>query len=377
MSHRDLSILHHFASLHDPRLDRTKKHKLEDLLVIALCATLAGADGFVEIEAFGHSKRAWLQGFLELPNGIPSHDTFNRLFAALNPKAFQDCFAGWMNSICDRLGLKRLAIDGKTLRGSHRGGKGEDCLHLVSVWAVDNGLTLGQEAVEAGSNEITALPKLLRTLDLAGAIVTIDAIGCQKEVAQTIRREGGDYVLAVKENQETLYRDIAACFEEALRGDLRGVRHDLHFTQETGHGRKEERSYCVIYDPAGLSTRCEWQDLRAIVMVGRSRWVEDKYSHEVQYYISSGEYGAAELAKSIRGHWGIENNLHWILDVVFREDESQVKDRNAAENLAMLRRVAVSLLKQDESKGSLKGKRKRAGWNDEFLAHLLGLLSAD
>jgi predicted transposase YbfD/YdcC len=377
MSRPDLSILRHFAGLQDPRIDRTKKHKLSDILVIALCATLAGAGSFHEIERFGHAKRGWLQGFLQLPNGIPSHDTFNRAFALLDPKAFQRCFTAWMNAVCDRCELRRLQVDGKTLRGSHDRGKDVAPLHLVSVWAAENGLTLGQEAVEAHSNEIPAIPRLLQTLDLAGAIVTIDAMGCQKEIAEAVRREGGDYMLAVKENQPALYDGVRACFERALAGDFEGVRHDLHFTHEEGHGRKEERTYGVIYDPQGLSGEADWKDLKAIVAVGRRRWQGDKYSEEWHYYISSAERDAEEMAASIRGHWGIENGLHWVLDVVFREDQSRVRDRNAQENLALLRRVAVSLLKQDESKGSLKGKRKEAGWNNDFLAHLLSLLSDD
>jgi predicted transposase YbfD/YdcC len=374
----ELSIAHHFAALEDPRIDRTKKHSLQDILVIALCAVLGGADSFDDIEEFGRSKREWLGLFLELPNGIPSHDTFGRVFAALNPKAFQACFFSWMNAVCDRCGLKRLAIDGKTLKGSHaKGSKGQGCLHTVSVWASEVGLTLGQEAVEADSNEIPALPRLLATLDLAGAIVTIDAIGCQKEVAAAIRREGGDYVLAVKENQEALYRDVVACIDKAAASDFARLSYDLHQTSESGHGRREERTYLVLHDPAGLTTRQEWAGLKSVVLVQRRRWVGDEYSEESHYYISSGSLTAEEMARSIRGHWGIENGLHWVLDVVFHEDQSRVKDRNAAENLALLRRVAVSLLKQDKSKGSLKGKRKRAGWDEAFLLHLLGFLTED
>jgi predicted transposase YbfD/YdcC len=237
------------------------------------------------------------------------------------------------------------------------------------------GLTLGQEAAEAHSNEIPAIPKLLATLDLAGAIVTIDAMGRQKEVAKAVRQEGGDYLLAVKENQETSYRDVVACTDQAVASDLFEVRHDLHQTSERGHGRREERTHLVIHRPSGLTTESERADLKAVVLVRRRRWAGGQYSEESHYYTSSAELGAAQMAQSIRGHWGIENGLHWVLDVVFREDHGRVKDRNAAENLALLRRVAVSLLKQDKSKGSLKGKRKRAGWDEPFLLHLLGSLA--
>ena len=375
MSTPELSITRHFAELQDPRIDRTKKHSLQDILVIALCAVLGGADSWDDVEQFGRSKRDWFARFLALPNGIPSHDTFGRVFAALNPKEFQRCFFAWMNAVCERCGLKRLQVDGKALKGSAAKGKG--CLHLVSVWAAENGLTLGQEAVEAHSNEIPAIPKLLATPDLAGAIVTIDAMGCQKEIVKAIRQEKGDYVLAVKQNQETLYQDVVACIDEAVASDCVGVKHDLHLTSEEGHGRREERTYVVIHEPDGLTTKHEWEGLEAIVLVHRRRWVGQKYSEEPHYYISSAALSAEEMAGSIRGHWGIENGLHWVLDVVFREDHSRVKDRNAAENLAMLRRVAVSLLKQDKSKGSLKGKRKRAGWDEDFLLHLLSFLADD
>jgi predicted transposase YbfD/YdcC len=371
-----LSIAAHFADLQDPRLDRTKKHSLGDILVLALCAVLSGADSYDDIEEFGRAKRDFFARFLDLPNGIPSHDTFNRVFAALDPAAFQRCFFSWMNAICERCGLRRVQIDGKALRRSHDKSSAKACLHLVSVWAGENGLTLGQEAVADHSNEITAIPKLLATLDLAGAIVTIDAMGCQKEVARQIVDQGGRYVLAVKENQPTLYRDVARCFEEALEGDFVGLRYDQFAREEQGHGRREERTYTVIYDPPGLRTKEAWAGLKAILAVSRERRQGDKYSCEAHYYVSSAASRAKTFAESIRGHWAIENGLHWVLDVVFGEDHSRVRKGHGAENLAMLRRVAVSLLRQDQSKGSLKGKRKRAGWDQDFLLHLLGFLSA-
>jgi predicted transposase YbfD/YdcC len=376
----ELSLLRHFGQLADPRTTHTCKHLLSDVLVIGLCAVLGGADSWDDIALFGHSKKEWFARFLELPNGIPSHDTFNRVFAAVDPLAFQECFVSWMNVVCGRLGLKRLQVDGKSLRGS-RGRAGKlGCLHTVSLWAADTGLTLGQVAVDDKSNEITAIPKLLRLLDLEGALVTIDAMGCQKDIARQVRASNGHYVLAVKENQPALYADLQKCFLAAIEADFEGLRYEV-FEEEPrqGHGRQERRVYTAIYDPEGLGTADEWVDLKAIVMVYRERQAgtaEDGkgYSEETSYYIASSAEPVAELAGGIRSHWGIENKVHWVLDVVFREDQSRVRAGHATENLGWLRRVALALLKQDDSKGSLKGKRLKAGWDNDFLEMLLGLL---
>jgi predicted transposase YbfD/YdcC len=367
-----LGLLQHFAGLKDPRLERARHHELSAILVIAFCAVLGGADSFSAIERFGKAKRAWFARFLALPHGIPSHDTFRRVFALLDPVAFQECFVNWINAVCDRIGLKRYQIDGKALRGSRKGKLG--CLHTVSVWADEAGLSVGQVQVEDKSNEITAIPLLLQLLDLHGAIVSIDAIGCQKEIAKLIRQQGGDYLLAVKENQPTLYADVKACFERALATDLDGVSFDEVATEDDGHGRREERTYTVIYDPEGLRTAREWKDLKTIIMVRRERWEGQKYSHEVSYYISSSDKAAEILAAAVRGHWGIENGCHWILDVVFGEDGWRCREGNAPQNLAWLRRVALSVLKRDTSKDSIKGKRQRAGWDNDFLEDLLSLL---
>jgi predicted transposase YbfD/YdcC len=376
----ELSLLHHFSGLIDPRTTHTCLHLLSDVVVIALCAVLGGADSWEDIALFGRSKKDWFARILALPNGIPSHDTFNRVFAALDPASFQECFVSWMNAVCGRLGLKRLQIDGKALRGS-RGRKDKlGCLHTVSLWAAETGLTLGQVAVDDKSNEITAIPKLLELLDLEGALVTIDAIGCQKEIAERIRLSNGHYVLAVKENQPTLHRDIVACFNKAFETDFEGLRHEvLQEEAEKRHGRLEKRVYTVIYEPQGLSTAGEWKDLKAIIMVYRERQVSTAidgrgHSEEVSYYIASSEEPVKELAGGIRAHWGIENKVHWVLDVVFREDDSRVRAGHAAENLGWLRRVALALLKQDDSKGSIKGKRLKAGWDNDFLEKVLGLL---
>jgi predicted transposase YbfD/YdcC len=371
-----LDIAHHFASLADPRDGRFVTHSLGDLLTIALCATLAGAKGFEDIAAFGRTKEAWLRGLgLALPGGIPAHDTFRDVFRHLDPDAFQGCFSAWVNAVGAALGVEHIQIDGKAQRGS-RGADGT-CLYLVSAWAGASALTLAQVAVEDKSNEITAIPKLLRLLELHGALVSIDAMGCQKEIAQDIRDRGGDYLLQVKGNQPTLEADLIASFEAALAADFVGVAYDAWAWEGRGHGREEERACLVLYDLGGLSTRAEWADLQAIVRVARTRRVGDRETFEVAHYISSRRGSAEELGGAARGHWGIENGLHWVLDVVFREDDSRLKDRTAAANLGKLRRVAASLFRQDQSKGSVSGKQLRAAWDDDFRLHLLNLLSVE
>jgi predicted transposase YbfD/YdcC len=377
MSQVPLSLLDHFADIPDPRRDHCKLHLLTDILAIALCAVLAGADSWPQIEAFAQEKHAWLARFLKLPNGIPSHDTFRRVFAALRPKAFEDCFIAWMNAACDVTGLQRIHIDGKTLRGSRRhspAGPGA-ALHLVSAWAGANHLTLGQVAVAAHSNEITAIPKLLAVLDLKGCIVTIDALGCQKEIAHRIIRDGGDYVLAVKDNQPTLRQDIEAVFATALQTNCAGLKYDLYRTQEQGHGRQETRTYLALFDPPGLSTLDQWRGLRAVVRVTRERTVGGTTSVEHHYYISSARLKQQAWAEVIRGHWGIENNLHWVLDVVFREDANRTQDRNAACNLALVRKIALSLLKRTAGQDSMPTKRLRAALSETYLEKVLSFLA--
>jgi predicted transposase YbfD/YdcC len=367
-----LSLLTHFAALKDPRVKRTRRHELSDILVIAFCAVLGGADSWCAVETFGKAKLEWFNRFLKLPNGIPSHDTFSRVFAALDPIAFQNCFTAWINAVTIPLGLKRYQIDGKSLRGTN---EGLGCLHTVSVWADEIGISLGQVKVADKSNEITAIPQLLSMLDLHGAIVSIDAMGCQKEIAKGVRDQGGDYLFAVKENQPTLYADVVACIDKGLAEDFKGLKHGVLVTEEASHGRQETRTYTVIYDPPGLSTKADWDGLKAVMSVSRRRVVDGVESDEMVYYISSSTCGIKLLAESVRCHWGIENGCHWILDVVFGEDGCRSRAGHAAENLAWIRRMALSLLKQDKSKGSIKGKRQRAGWDNSFLEHLLSLLA--
>jgi predicted transposase YbfD/YdcC len=368
MPSQDVSIARYFADLPDPRVDRTKMHSLGDILVITLCAVVSGADSWEEVEAFGEAKADWLKRFLALPNGIPSHDTFYRVFARLDPKRFGRCVADWMAGVCEAAGLKHIAVDGKAARSAPRG-TFSGCLHLVSAWAAENRLILGQEAVADGSHEIAAIPELLKVLDLKGALVSLDAAGCQKDIAQQIRKGGGHYLLAVKGNQPALHDAVFGVFDQACETDFAGVKHDGHEQVEDGHGRHEERYVTVIYDPPGLPP--EWPDVAAVVLVGREREVKGKRTDTAHYYITSLKGTAAELGKLIRRHWAVENELHWCLDVAFREDANKTAAGHAGTNLGLVRRVAASLLKQDPAKGSIKGKRFKAALDEDFLVQVL------
>jgi predicted transposase YbfD/YdcC len=374
MSKPTVAFADYFADLPDPRVDRTKKHLLGDILVIAVCAVIAGADGFEEVETFGRAKEPWLRRFLALPNGIPSHDTFNRVFAALDRKAFAACFARWMAAVAGAVGLRAVAIDGKAVRAAPRG-TFSGCLHLVSAWAVENHVILGQEAVADGSNEIAAIPALLEVLDLKGALVTIDAAGCQVDIARQIRAQKGHYLLAAKGNQPALHDAVRAVFDRACATDFAGLRYATHGRAEDGHGRHEERYVTVVYDPDGLPP--EWPDVAAVVQVSRERSVGGKNASTTHWYVTSYPGTAAEVAGWVRGHWGIENGLHWVLDVVFREDASRVREGHAGANLALLRRVAVSLLKRAPGKRTTPTKRLKAGWDDDYLLQVLQGITAD
>jgi predicted transposase YbfD/YdcC len=376
MSASKLSVLEHFGRIPDPRREHRKLHLLPDILTIALCAVIAGAATWEQIERFGIAKHAWLSRLLTLPHGIPSHDTIRRVFCALRPGVFEDCFVAWMNAACEASGLQRIHIDGKTVRGSRRRSKEGLCpaLHLVSAWAGANHLTLGQLAVDGQSNEITAIPKLLELLDLQGCIVTLDALGCQKGIAQQIVEQGGDYVLAVKGNQPTLFADIGTLCQQGLDTDFAGLQHEWFRSEAKGHGRQETRTYLALYDPPGLRSAAEWEGLKAVVVVTRERQEGDKHSCEQHYYLSSAALHGRAWEDVIRGHWGIES-MHWVLDVVFREDHSRTRDANAAANLALLRKVALSLLKRVPGKESMPTKRLQAGWDDAYLEQIVGFLS--
>jgi predicted transposase YbfD/YdcC len=325
----------------------------------------------VEVELFGNAKGTWFRSFLALPNGIPSHDTFGRVFARLDPAAFQECFLRWIEALAETVGLKRIAIDGKTLRRSFDRACGKAALHLVSAWATEAHLSLGQVAVEDKSNEITAIPVLLELLDLAGAIVSIDAMGCQKEIARKIRERGGDYLLSVKDNQARLREDIHRCFDEALATPGAKRKYDLSISEHKGHGRLERRECFTLTDPEGIRDWDLWQDARQVGMIVQERTEQGKTSVEIHYFISSYAGTAQQLGYNARSHWSIENSLHWVLDVVFDEDQSRVRKDHGPENFAMLRRIALSLLKRHQGKGSVRGKRKQAGWNEDFLSEIL------
>jgi len=367
-----LAIQSHFTALEDPRIDRTRLHNLMDIVVIAICAVICGAEGWVDIAKYGLAKQDWLKTFLSLPNGIPSHDTFRRLFCLLDPTAFQVCFQRWIDALSEGLGIKRIAIDGKTLRRSFDRISGKAALHLVSAWASEQHLVLGQVAVDCKSNEITAIPKLLELLDVSGAMVSIDAMGCQKEIAAKIREGGGDYVLSVKDNQPHLLEDIQQCIEKGLDTDFAGLEHSYHVECYKGHGREERHSVHTILNPEGIRDQALWQDLKAITVVFSERQELGKEkTEEVRYYIGSRAAKAKAYTNSIRSHWGIENGLHWVLDVCFDEDQCRMRTDHSPENMALLRRLALCLLKKHGDKGSIRGKRLQSGWNDDFLLEIL------
>ena len=369
------NFFHHFASLEDQRVERTKDHALLDIVFIAVCAVISGANDFVAMATFGQSKRAWLDQYLDLPNGIPSHDTFNRVLSALDPQAFLQCFLNWIQTLTTATGTPLVHVDGKTLRASLDRAKARHPLHVVSAWAGVNRLVLGQVAVDEKSNEITAIPKLLEMLELHGAIVTMDAMGCQKAIAAKIRERGADYVLTVKGNQEHLEEDVIEAFTQRDERSARLPKAAACEEEETGHGRQEYRRYEALPVPTELRDAEAWKDLRSICRVSRTYTEGGESKSDVRYFISSLPPQAKKLAAAIRGHWGIENGLHWVLDMYFGEDRSRARSANAAENLALLRRWVLSLLRNDKAMtGSIEKKRLQAGWKETNLEKLLGLV---
>lgn len=366
-----LSVCRFFLPLRDPRRRHRRKHLLIDIVVLSLCAVISGAKDWQQVVAFGRGRLAWLRTFLRLPNGIPSHDTFERVFDRLDPAAFQACFQRWMEALAQQLQLRHIAIDGKTLRGSGNGPKGWKALHLVSAWATECQLSLGQVAVDSKSNEITAIPQLLELLDLHGALVTIDAMGCQTEIAKTVIEGGGDYLLTVKDNQPHLLEDISACVSRMLEIDGEKVGYEIWSTEERGHGREESRLYLTITDPEGIRNQEAWPNLSVIGMCVRERGVQGDYRLKVHYFMGSRRMSAQEYGQALRGHWSIENNLHWQLDVTFAEDSNRVQRRHGAQNLALLRRLALSLLQRHGGKESMACKRYMAALDPAFLEEIL------
>jgi predicted transposase YbfD/YdcC len=376
------SLWEPFASLTDPRRDHLKAHRLVDILTIALCGVICGADGWSAIETFGREKERWLRTFLALPGGIPSHDTFGRVFARLDPEEFRRCFLTWVRAVVGEPEPQVVAIDGKTSRRSYDRGTGQEALHLVSAWATTSGLVLGQVATDAKSNEITAIPVLLKLLDLEGATVTTDAMGCQTAIATQIVEQGADYVLALKDNHEKLHDRVTRAFADADAaagttlplGDL-----PADITTDKGHGRREQRRCRAIGDPAYLAyidPDHAWPALQSVVCIESTRRIGEAVSLEARHYLSSLPADATALSAAIRSHWGIENRLHWVLDVTFHEDDSRVRVGHAPENFAILRHLALNLLRQDRSsKGSVPTKRFRAALNDRYLRSLLTGLS--
>jgi predicted transposase YbfD/YdcC len=365
------SLLTRFQAITDPRLERNKEHQLLDILLIALCAVMGGADSWCAVVRFGIAHEAWFRTFLTLKNGIPSHDTFTRVFSLLDPAAIESCFSEWMVEACRRLGLNHVAVDGKTMRGSRQLRKGLAALHVVSAFATANGVTLGQCATDAKSNEITAIPQLLRLLDISGSLVTIDAMGCQKKIASTIIDGKADYVLAVKENQPGLYEDIQTVAQEAITNPqtLEGV--DVAHTEEKSRDRVEKRTCYVITDLAKIRSRKQWKGLKAIGVVVSERTLNGVTSRETRYYISSRVLSAGAMLAVIRNHWGIENSLHWVLDVVFGEDDHLLRNGHGPLNFTLLRRLALALIKSANLKEGIKGAREMAGWNTTYLENLL------
>lgn len=367
------SLVECFSDVDDPRVNRQRRHKLIDIIVIATLAVMCNANGWKEIYLWGDANHQWLKAFLELPNRIPSRDTFRRTISRLNPQQFERAFLRWLRGINRRIqGV--IAIDGKTLRGSRCGDK--DPLHIVSAWACEQHLTLGQRTVDGKSNEITAIPELLATLALKGAIVTIDAMGCQKNIAAQIVEAHGDYCLAVKDNQPTLAEDIAQSFLASLENDAGSAPYEEHSTHDKGHGRMETRHYYTMPVPKTVRTAHEWKGLKSIGMTITYRHVDKDCDGEVRYYINSFDSDAKQFANAVRGHWGIENSLHWVMDVTFREDASKIHKDHGAENVSWLRRLAITLIKRDTTiKDTIRGKRIRAGYNVEFLKQMLASIA--
>jgi predicted transposase YbfD/YdcC len=382
-THPKVSLIEHFKGLADPRIERTKDHDLIDVLIIAVCCLLCAGESFNDMEDFGKAKQDWFKGFLKLRNGIPSHDTFNRVFQALDPRQFLECFLGWTQSLRQAIPQEIVALDGKALRRAMN--KSESPKYVVSAWAESNNLVLGQLKVEEKSNEITALPELLRVLELAGCIVTVDAMGCQKKIAKEIIEADADYVLALKGNQEIVHQEVKTFLDSTVaeqkkqrpKGALvpkEVVALKSCQTMEKDHGRLETRSYYQSDCLDWFVDKIKWEGLRSVGMVESVRELDGKTTVERRYFLSSLKLDVETFARAVRGHWGVENKLHWVMDVCFREDQSRARQGYAAENLATLRRLALNLLKREKTKKrGIRGKQLNACWHHPYLLRLLGV----
>ena len=364
---RKLDIRYYFSDMKDPRIDRCKLHLLEDIVFISIASVLSGAETWNDIEMYGKQKKEWLLTFLSLPYGIPTHDTFNRFFAALDPAEFEAGFIKWVRSISQYINGEVVSIDGKTMRGS-RGKGSKSATHIVSAWASENEAILGQIKVDQKSNEITAIPELLDALLLKGSIVTIDAMGCQKKIAKKIIKKGADYILAVKDNQKELHQNLKDSFR-FLKPE------DEYLDTDYGHGRIENRRCSVISDLSMIDGKKNWKGMKTLVRIDSERIMKatGKIEKETRLYISSLEAIAEKTGTSVREHWGIENKVHWILDIAFNEDKSRKRKGAAAQNYSTLNRIALNLLKKDNTKIGIKGKRLKAGWSNEFILKLIDI----
>jgi predicted transposase YbfD/YdcC len=369
--HGSASFERHFEDLQDPRVERTRKHPLINIVFMAVCGVLSGANSFAGIHEFAIDRRSWFARYLDLTNGIPCEDTFARVLARLNPGAFEKCLLSWIQAVQEITNHRVIAIDGKTLRGSYSRGDGRAAIHMVSAWSTANQLSLGQVVVSEKSNEITAIPELLQVLDISGTLVTIDAMGCQKEIADQIREGGGDYILAVKQNQPKLYEQVEAAVGEALDGNPEDL--DEHQTVEKGHGRQETRTYAVIAAPESIDPDELWRDLNAVgVAISERLDSQGRHSIETRSYILSRLITVQEFADAVRSHWSIENNLHWQLDVSFREDQCRVSRDHSPANLSVIRRFALGLLKRETScRKGIEIKRMKCAGNDEYREKVL------
>ena len=373
-SHVKLNIDGHFRNVRDPRIHRTRQHVLSDILVIALCGVICGADDWVSLERFGNAKVDWFRSFLELPNGIPSHDTFGRVFAALDPDSFKAAFLSWVNGLAKALPGDVVAVDGKTLRRTFDTASDKAAIHMVSAWASRQGLCLGQVKTHAKSNEITAIPKLLEVLALKGCIVTIDAMGCQKDIAAKIREKEADYLLSLKGNQGLFHDDIKAFLDDAHATGFRGIPHTYTESTDGDHGRIEVRRVWATEEIGWLADRAAWKDLRSLIVVDSERIIGEKSTRERRMFISSLPGEAARIAPAVREHWGIENSLHWVLDMAMNQDQTRIRKDNAPENLAILHHMALNMLKQERTaKLGIKNKRLASAWDHDYLLKVLGV----